>query len=75
MILTAIFGDNFEYTDNSELQFGLPARKYKSFNDAATEASESRLYGGIHYKSAIVNGIIQGQNIGDYINLKLKMKK
>ena len=74
-ILTAIFGDNFEYTDNSELQFGLPSRKYKSFHHAATEASDSRLYGGIHYKSAIVNGIIQGQNVGDYINLKLKMKK
>ena len=73
--LTAIFGDNFEYTDNSELQFGLPSRKYKSFHHAATEASDSRLYGGIHYKSAIVNGIIQGQNVGDYINLKLKMKK
>ena len=74
-ILTAIFGDNFEYTDNSELQFGLPSRKYKSFHHAATEASDSRLYGGIHYKSAIVNGIIQGQNVCDYINLKLKMKK
>lgn len=74
-ILTTIFGDNFEYVDNSELQFGLPSRKYKSFYDAAKEASESRLCGGIHYKSAIVNGIIQGQNVGDHINLKLKMKK
>ncbi len=75
VILTDIFGANFEYTDNSELQFGLPSRKYKSFHEAAKEASESRFYGGIHYKSAIVNGIIQGQLIGDYVNLKLKMKK
>ena len=75
VILTDIFGNNFEYVDNSELQFGLPSRKYKSFLDAANEASESRLYGGIHYKSAIVNGISQGRNIGNYVNLKLKMKK
>ena len=75
VLLTDIFGNNFEYVDNSELQFGLPSRKYKSFLDAANEASESRLYGGIHYKSAIVNGISQGRNIGNYVNLKLKMKK
>ena len=75
VILSGIFGNNFNYNDNSGLQFGLPSRKYKSFHDAAKEASESRFYGGIHYKSAIVNGIVQGGNIGDYINLKLKMKK
>lgn len=75
IILGSIFGENFGYTDNTELQFGLPSRTYKSFSDAAKEASTSRLYGGIHYKSAIVNGITQGKNIGDFINKKLKMKR
>jgi hypothetical protein len=35
----------------------------------------SRLYGGIHYRAAIVNGVEQGKMIGQYINSKLKMTK
>jgi hypothetical protein len=72
-ILTSIFGDNFAFADNTEVQFGLPIRKYKSFDDASKEASNSRFYGGIHYKAAIENGILQGKKVGDFINLKLKM--
>lgn len=74
-ILTAVFGENFSYVDDTELQFGLPARKFKSFNDAAKEAAMSRFYGGIHYKAAIVNGISQGKNVGDFIVKKIKMVK
>jgi hypothetical protein len=74
-ILTAIFGDNFSYVDDTELQFGLPKRKFKSFKEAAKEAAMSRFYGGIHYKAAIVNGISQGKNVGDFIVKKLKMIK
>ncbi|MNE31375.1 PAP2 superfamily protein [compost metagenome] len=74
-VLTAVFGDNFSYVDDTELQYGLPARKFKSFKDAAKEAAMSRFYGGIHYKAAIVNGIGQGQNVGDFIIKKIKMVK
>ena len=74
-ILTSVFGDNFAYTDNTEVQFGLPKRKFKSFDAAAKEAAMSRLYGGIHYKAAIVNGIDLGKTIGDFIVGKLKMIK
>jgi hypothetical protein len=74
-ILTTIFGDNFSYVDDSELYFGLPRRFFKSFKQAAAEASISRFYGGIHYRAAIENGVVQGNNIGNFINKKLKMKK
>lgn len=73
-ILTSVFGDNFNFSDDTEVQFGLPIRKFKSFNDASKEAANSRFYGGIHYKAAIVNGIVQGKNVGDYTVSKLKMK-
>ena len=73
-ILTSVFGDNFNYTDDTELQFGLPIRKFKSFNDASKEAANSRFYGGIHYKAAIINGIVQGKNVGDFVVSKLKIK-
>ncbi|RDI52184.1 vanadium-dependent haloperoxidase [Flavobacterium glaciei] len=75
IVLTSVFGENFSYADDTELQFGLPTRKYTSFNDAAKEAAMSRLYGGIHYRAAIVNGIAHGKTIGDYIVGKLKMIK
>lgn len=75
IILTSIFGDNFGYVDDSEFYFGLPNRSFKSFKQAAAEASISRLYGGIHYRAAIENGVVQGTNIGNFINNKLKMNK
>ena len=75
VILTSIFGDNFSYTDDSEIPFGLPKRDFKSFRQAASEASISRLYGGIHYRAAIENGVVQGTNIGNYINNELSFFK
>jgi hypothetical protein len=74
-VLTAVFGENFAYTDDTELPYGLPARKFKSFKLAASEASMSRFYGGIHYKAAIENGIGQGRNVGEYIVKKIKFLK
>jgi hypothetical protein len=75
IILTGIFGDDFSYVDDSEVYFGLPKRSFTSFKQAASEASISRLYGGIHYRAAIENGVVQGNKIGNYISNKLKMIK
>lgn len=72
-ILTAIFGDNFAFDDDTELQYGLPTRSFTSFNTAADEAAVSRLYGGIHYRAAIDLGLDQGRALGNFVNNKLKM--
>ncbi len=74
-ILTHIFGDNFKYIDNTEVSYGLPERSFTSFNQAAEEAAISRLYGGIHYRAAIDNGLDQGRKLGNYVITKIKMKK
>ena len=74
VILTNIFGDNYSYTDSTEVPFGMPARKYTSFNEAAREASISRLYGGIHYLPALNNGLEEGKKIGEYVLSKLSAK-
>ena len=66
-ILTKYFGDNFSYTDNVELSYGLPARSFNSFQQAATEAGISRFYGGIHFMDAIDNGRKQGLQVGDWV--------
>jgi hypothetical protein len=73
--LTHIFGDNFAFTDSTEIEFGLPARSFPSFTAACEEAAISRLYGGIHYRPAIENGIIEGRALGNYILQKIKTRR
>ena len=70
IVLTKIFGDGFAFTDNTEVEFGLPIRKFTSFNAAAKEASISRLYGGIHFRDAIDQGIWLGDQVGFFVNQK-----
>ena len=66
-ILTHLFGDHFSFTDNTEEEFGLPARKFSSFSQASKEAAISRLYGGIHFRDAIENGVREGEQIGNFV--------
>ncbi|MES2266621.1 MAG: vanadium-dependent haloperoxidase [Bacteroidota bacterium] len=74
VILTHLFGDNFEYMDTSDLRYIGMQRHFDSFLKAADETSISRFYGGIHYKNSVDQGAVQGRQIGEYIwnNLKLK---
>ena len=74
-VMTHHFGDNFSYTDTSELEFGIPNRSFKSFREAALEASWSRLYGGIHFRCDLEQGNILGKQIGEYIVNKLHLNR
>ena len=71
--LTDIYGDDFAFLDDTELQYGLPVRSFESFRKAAEEAAISRMYGGIHYRVAIEIGLDQGKEVGNFIINKLKM--
>lgn len=71
--LTDIFGDNFAFDDDTELPYGLPVRKFNSFNEAADEAAISRMYGGIHYRAAVEVGVKQGRDLGKYVVNNLNM--
>jgi hypothetical protein len=72
--LTNLFGDNVSYMDSTEVEFGLPARKFTSFYQASEEAAISRLYGGIHFRPAIENGSLQGRKLGQFIVNKIKTR-
>ena len=63
-VLTAVFGDDFAFDDATHVREGLPVRRFASFWQAAEEAGISRLYGGIHFRSAIEQGLEQGRCIG-----------
>ena len=71
--LTDIFGDEFYFEDTTEEEFGLPMRSFNSFIEASDEAAWSRIYGGIHYRMAAVNGITQGEAVGKLVAEMLKM--
>ncbi len=74
-VMTHHFGENFAFTDTSNLEFGIANRSFKSFHDAALEASWSRLYGGIHYRSDLEEGNTMGIEIGELIVNRLVMDK
>lgn len=72
VVLTRIFGPEFSFSDDTEVEFGLPVRKFRSFASAADEASLSRLYGGIHFRDAIEQGVWQGKEVGQLVSARLK---
>ena len=76
IVLAKLFGENFEFADSTEVEFGLPVRHFDSFKQAAEEAAISRFYGGIHYMPAIANGQDEGYAIGAFFakNLKTSVK-
>lgn len=66
-VLTHLLGDNFAFDDDVEVPYGLPVRSFASFRQAAEEAAVSRLYGGIHYRMAAENGLVQGRGVGQHV--------
>jgi hypothetical protein len=69
-VLTAFFGDNYAFNYASDTDgdgIGDITRFFGSFDEAAFEAAMSRLYGGIHFDSGNMDGLIAGEQIGDYI--------
>jgi hypothetical protein len=73
--LTSLFGENFAFTDSTEIEFGMTARSFTSFIQASEEAGISRMYGGIHYRPAVENGVKEGRALGSYIVEKIKTRK
>lgn len=73
--LTKVFGDNFAYTDTTELEFGIKSRSFTSFRQAAEENNWARFYGGIHFHPSCVESTEQGKKVGELVVTRLKMKK
>lgn len=65
-VLTQMFGQ-VAFTDRSSRRHGLPERSFTSFEAAAYEAAISRIYGGIHFREAVENGLRQGRCVGQHV--------
>jgi len=65
-ILTSLFGPNYAFTAGSD---GLPGvtRSYSSFDAAAAEAGQSRIYGGIHFQFDNQAGLATGSALGQFV--------
>ena len=74
-VLTLLYGENFSFTDSTEVEFGMEPRTFPSFMAAAEEAAMSRLYGGIHYRRGNETGTKLGTEIGQYIGKHIQTKK
>lgn len=70
--LTAILGP-VGFTDTSTT--GYPYRSFSSPWDAAQEAANSRLLGGIHYPMAIAAGLDQGECVAKAVMTKVRTRK
>ncbi|MBC7791208.1 MAG: vanadium-dependent haloperoxidase [Anaerolineae bacterium] len=73
-VLTSLFGADFAFVDSSEVSYGLTVRSFPSFEKAAAEAAISRLYGGIHYRMAIEEGIVQGRKVGELVVRRIRTR-
>lgn len=73
-LLTKVFGE-LAFTDTTHLRIGMAPRSFNNFRDAAVECSNSRIYGGIHYRNACENGVLMGESIGADIYSRVKLRK
>ena len=65
-VLAAFFGDANDFALTSETTPGV-SRNFSSFDEAAVEAGNSRIYGGIHFRKACTDGKALGNHVAEYV--------
>ena len=73
-LLTDLYGENYKFTDSTHLKIGLAPRSFNNFKQAAVEAGMSRLYGGIHYRFSIDDGLEQGTCLSEIIKERVVLR-
>ncbi|GAB3931879.1 vanadium-dependent haloperoxidase [Larkinella terrae] len=73
--LTQLFGPNFAFTDSCYTFRGYGVRSYQSFEQAAQEAADSRVYGGIHYRPSCNASLVDGKLVAQNVAQKLHFKR
>ena len=66
VVLSSVFGSHLRFTIGSDDMPGY-SRSFSSFAQAASEAGESRVVGGIHFQFDNQAGLSAGRSIGQYI--------
>lgn len=63
-LASALGGDQASFTVTSGKPFEGITRSFTSFSQAARESADSRVYAGIHFRSACEDGLALGKKIG-----------
>jgi len=67
-VLGLFYGtDNISFTTSAEGAAGIADRSFTSFSQAALEAANSRIYGGIHYRFDSEHGLENGEALGQFV--------
>jgi hypothetical protein len=67
-ILARFFGtDHYSFTIKSAKPYPGIKRSFTSFSQSAQEAADSRVYGGIHFRSSCEDGLVIGRRIGSHV--------
>lgn len=67
-VIIRLLGDTIPYIDSTQVDIGQPPRRFASFSAARSEVAISRVYAGVHYMPAVLDGMAQGQCIGRKVN-------
>ena len=63
-VLSTELGYHYNFIDHTYDFRGFTPRNYNSFEQAANECGESRVYGGIHFQQSVDIGHVYGESIG-----------
>jgi hypothetical protein len=67
-VLARFFGtDAISFTATSGAPFPGITRSFTGFSQAAQENADSRVYAGIHFRTACQHGLSQGKQVGRYV--------
>ena len=64
VVLATVLGDQANFSFTSDRPFPGITRSFTSFSQAAREAADSRVYAGIHFRSACEDGLALGRKVG-----------
>jgi hypothetical protein len=74
-VLKALVGDTIAFSDSTQVDIGHAPRTYANFTAALEEVAASRIYAGVHYVPAVVEGVTQGTCIGGRVLERLKTRR
>ena len=64
VVLASVLGDQANFSFTSDKPFPGITRSFTSFSQAARESADSRVYAGIHFRSACEDGLALGRKVG-----------
>lgn len=74
-VLIRLVGDTIAFSDSTQVDVGQPPRAFANFTAARDEVAISRIYAGVHYVPAVVDGLQQGICIGNRVLERLQTRR